>query len=137
MEVRLGFDELEEYVEAHYGQRMTFGKVDRRTVSVGLIRRMLFKERQFNVSLVLESASDTEITFTYGASAALELLMRIALNYMARHKPDMIEAVCICPGQRLKLNLAKVPRAVALVESLAFESIAVEEDCFLVGLSLR
>lgn len=137
MEVKLGFGELEAYVEAHYGQRVTLGRIDGRTVGVGLTRRMLFKDRQLNVSLVLESASDTEITLTYGASSALEMLMRIALNYMARHKPDMVEAVRICPGQRLKLNLAKVPRAVALVEALAFESIAVEEDGFLAGLSLR
>lgn len=137
MEVRLTFDELAAYVASHYGRDVTFSMVDDRTVCVGVMQKVLFRERQFHIYLTIESATDTEVILTYGASAPLEMAVRVALNYIKRNKPLLVEAVQICAAQRLKVNLAKVPRAVAVVEALAFESIVVKKDGFLAVMSLR
>lgn len=133
MEIKLTFGELEDYVLSHYDKQVTLGRVDDRTVEVTLRYNRFISPK---VNLTIESALDTELTLTYSGSFIIETLAGLATNYL-KGRPELAGAVVFCPSQRVKINLALVPRAVAVVEALSFESISVGNGGFSAFMSLR
>lgn len=137
MKLKISFDEVSEYVKAHYGKCVVVDVVSERELRVTYEQKVLFTSAKVSVNLKVEDVRPDGLTLVYDGAFGVDLMIAGALKFLKYGLPELSEAVVPEDGHRIRVELGQIPQAQKALETLALKNVHVTDDGVVVEAALR
>lgn len=137
MEVYISFDEAQKYVAEHYKRDVAFSRVSERELCVTVAQRIIIKDVHIDVKLQIDEVKSESVAVTYKGGIALDMIISGALSFFMNKLPELSQGIVIGEDHQIRVNLAEIEKAKAVVENIALRDIVVEENGLKVLVSLK
>ena len=123
MQFRLTYHEVEELFSRKMGKSLPLAYNDNRTIRISYPVPLM---GSVDLDITIERINGTDIYVSYGGGAAIEFMVRTALN-QAKNQPGM-DIVETLGGNNLLLALGKSQQMAPLFERITLEHIRFDEQ---------
>lgn len=136
MELKLNYDELEKYIQAHYGQTVLFARVDDRILKVSYVKKVIIT-MTVSVKLKVIDVADSQLLVSVDSSTGFDSLISRVLKFVSKRFPELTGGLSEGPDHSISVDLKKIEKAKPVTESLQFQSIRFEDSHLTLTASLK
>ena len=137
MRLQIPYNELEQYISKNFQQKQVsqigLTYVDENTIKVNAVVKMLIS-KAVDVNISIKEVAGSDVTLTYQAGMAIELMAKGALKWFKDSIEDILEEQ---DNNTLLVHLEKIDQLKLVLEKVELQSISFEPDYINLGFSLR
>ena len=137
MRLQIPYNELEQYISKNFQQKqvsqIALAYVDESTIKVSAVVKMLIS-KAVDVNISIKEVAGSDVTLTYQAGMAIELMAKGALKWFKDSVEDILEEQ---DNNALLVHLEKIDQLKPVLEKVEMRSISFEPNDINLGFSLR
>ncbi len=137
MVVYISFEEMQGYVAKHYKREIAFSQVSEKELCVTVTQRIIIKDVHIDVKIHIDEVKSESLAVTYKGGMALDMIISGALHFLKGKLPELSQGITTEENHRIRINLAEIEKAKAVVQNIALRDIEVEEKGLKVTVALK
>ena len=137
MTLSISFAELHKYISDHYKKDFSFSYVSEKEFTVTFTQRVLIKDVHLSVNIHIDEVKPSEVVITYKGGMALDMIISGALSLLKDKLAELAQGITTEENHHIRINLAKMEKAKAIVKNLSLEDILLEPESLKVKAALK
>ena len=137
MRLQIPYNELEQYISKNFQQKqvsqISLAYVDENTIKLSAVVKMVIS-KAVEVNISINEVAGSDITLTYQAGMAIELMAKGALKWFKDSIEDILEEQ---DNNTLLVHLEKIDQLKLVLEKVELQSISFEPDYINLSFGLR
>ncbi len=137
MNIYASFEEIKEYVEAHYGLSLDFKAKSPKEITISYEPKGFLKIARTSVEIGIDTVGSNFIVLYYVAGLAKDLVISGALKFLRHRYPELEDALISEPDNRIRVDLSRIPQAKPVLKTIALNDIRFDDSGVVVSFSLK
>lgn len=137
MVIYVSFDEMHDYISAHYKKDLSVSKVSEKEFCLTFTQRIIIKDVRINVNIHIDEVKSESLALTYSGGMALDMIISRALSFLTNKLPELSQGITTGENRQIRINLFQIEKAKPIVQNLSLKDLQVEDKALKLTVSLK
>ena len=135
MDLTVGYEELQDYINKHYRKDLTFSKVSDKEICVTYKQGILVGSVKIPLNITFEEVKPQYVTVSYNGGFGVDMIISGVLAFVRSKNLELAAALIQEPGNRIRFVFANLKKAKEVLKYLELRSITVEDNSLKISVS--
>ena len=127
MKAFIAYEELENYIADHCGQKIVFASAEGGKLKVRYNRKVLFTSVNAEILLHVQRVTGSIVGLAYDAGLGLDIVIAGAIKFIKLRMPDLGRAIVATEGRTVTLDLSLITSLSRVTEAVELQHIGFEK----------
>lgn len=136
MQLKIGFDETQDYVLSKYNVNISLSKAGEREISISLTKKVFIKV-QVNVALHIHEVSNESILISYTGGSGVDMIISGVVSFFEKKYPEYGRIITAESGNRLRVHLSQIEKLRKPLSAITLRDINFDDSYMIVYFTLK
>lgn len=137
MQLKIGFDEAQDYVLSKYNVNISLSKAGDREISISLTKKVFIKTVQVNVALHIHEVSNESILISYTSGFGVDKIISGVISFIEKKYPEYGRIITAESGNRLRVHLSQIEKLRKPLSAISLRDINFDDSNMIVYFTLK